>query len=168
MRPVRERASSPPVLAPQIAEARLRRLCAYWSERKADRHSPVARDIDPLDLPHVVASIRPRISADRKPSPAPRALRQALRRVPTPGSWPGGRRVRVQPSCNACKTVLGTRSVFARIPRESESGAERGVPPNTGGAQVFFGAAAFFIDFFAIGMACLPARQSFCACESQA
>jgi hypothetical protein len=52
-----ERISSPPILAPQITEARLRQLYAYWMERKGDRRFPSTRDVDPLDLSYVVGSI---------------------------------------------------------------------------------------------------------------
>ncbi len=44
-------------LADTIREARLRRLYAYWLDRKGDRRMPARRDIDPLDFPYLLGSI---------------------------------------------------------------------------------------------------------------
>lgn len=44
-------------LAASIGEAKLRRLHAYWVERKGNRPMPARRDIDPLDFPYLLGSI---------------------------------------------------------------------------------------------------------------
>jgi hypothetical protein len=44
-------------LAEGIREARLRRLYAYWLERKGERRMPARRDIDPLDFPYLLGHI---------------------------------------------------------------------------------------------------------------
>jgi hypothetical protein len=44
-------------LASRIREARLRRLYAYWLERRGNRRMPARRDIDPLDFPYILGSI---------------------------------------------------------------------------------------------------------------
>ena len=41
----------------RIREARLRRLYAYWLERRGNRRMPARRDIDPLDFPYLLGSI---------------------------------------------------------------------------------------------------------------
>jgi PAS domain-containing protein len=40
-----------------IREARLRRLYAYWRERKGDRRMPARRDIDPIDFAYLLGNI---------------------------------------------------------------------------------------------------------------
>jgi hypothetical protein len=44
-------------LEKRIREARLRRLHAYWLERRGNRRMPARRDIDPLDFPYLLGSI---------------------------------------------------------------------------------------------------------------
>jgi hypothetical protein len=51
------RVEAEPMLTDQIVEPRLRRLYAYWIERKGGRRFPARGDIDPLDFPYVLGSI---------------------------------------------------------------------------------------------------------------
>jgi hypothetical protein len=44
-------------LAERIREARLRRLHAYWLERRGERRMPARRDIDPLDFTYLLGHI---------------------------------------------------------------------------------------------------------------
>jgi len=50
----------------RIASARLRELVTYWNARRAGRTMPARADIDPVDIPHLLRSLR-LIDVERAP-----------------------------------------------------------------------------------------------------
>jgi hypothetical protein len=46
-----------PALPEGIEDARLRRLAAYWDDRRAGRAMPTRADIDPIEMPYILGNI---------------------------------------------------------------------------------------------------------------
>jgi hypothetical protein len=52
-----QRAAPASIETSKIIDTRLRRLYAYWNERRGDRRCPARRDIDPVDFSYALGSI---------------------------------------------------------------------------------------------------------------